>query len=311
MTSHTINQTQDVTIARAHKYISFNPCDAFFYSGKYYQERKYVAASSTTIDRTFQSVQSLFSQLYPDENSYIPVWILEVYYDVICNHKTCVNSGADTDFQCISVDYADSLIDEDSENELFAIIEDGMFEVYIFGVSRDDIGILCYLLLADHLQSLLFHFSKNTEYDNWTNMHLYQLIEPYKDTFDLIIIDYLFAPYVRAPNGNNGQSGVGLELFNEIVNHLNCNFINFNNSNGTFECINGNDQDFEQTYDAGYCRVLLDSAHDATAQILAHQLGVLTEDNILNEPLYATSICFDLYLEHDGRQTLDTLVCKR
>ena len=294
------------------KYLSekYSSNDAFFYSGEYYKDWEYVAASSTTIDRTFQSVQSLFSELYPDENSYIPVWTVEVDYDVIRNHKTCLNYGTDADFQYIlSVDYANSVIDEDSKNELFSIIEDVMLAV--FGVSCDDIGILCYLLLNDHLESLTFHFANNTEYGNWTNTTVYQMIEPYKDEFDLIVRDYLFAPYIRAPNGNNGQSGVGFELFNEIVNHLNCNFINFNNSNGTFECINGNNQDFEQTCDARYCGVVLYSAHDATVRMLAHQLGVLTEDNIFNQPPYATSICFDLYLENDGRQTVDILVCKQ
>ena len=169
-------------------------------------------------------MQSLFSQLYSDENSYIPVWTVEVDYDLIRNHKTCLNYGADAYFQYIlSVDYADSLIDKDGKNELFAIIEDGMLEV--FGVS------LC------NLESLSFHFGKGTECGNWTNTYLYQLIEPYEDTFDLIVRDYSFEPSVGAPNGNNRQTGVGFELYNEIVNHLNCNFINFNNSNGTFKCL--------------------------------------------------------------------------
>ena len=164
-----------------------------------------------------------------------------------------------------------------------------------------------------HLESLSFHFGTSTEYGNWTNTntYFYQFIKPYKDTFDLIATDYLFTPYVRAPNGNSGQSGVGFELFNEIVNHLNCNFIDFNSSNDTFECIDGNDQDFEQTCDAGTCGVVLYSVYHATVRMLGHQCGVLKEHNVFNEPPYATSICFDLYLENDGRQAVDILVCKR
>ena len=92
-------------------------------------------------------MQSLFCKLYLYGNSHISVWTTEVDYDVIRNHKTCLNHAADADFQYILfVDYADCLSDQDSKNELFAIIEDGMLEV--FGVSCDDIGILCCLRLA-------------------------------------------------------------------------------------------------------------------------------------------------------------------
>eukprot|EP01083_Nonionella_stella_P298198 1012431_1 len=231
------------------KYKNLNP---YFYTKNYYNDANFISVSTTNIQRTHQSVQALLSELY--ENEFVPIFTVPENADVLRVQSTCLNFAAEFSFQeDIVISYANQLLNESDVKILFDLIPN---------IPCYQMQFLCFILLFDQYNTISFHFDTNVD-DNGVRDTLYM----YHKELELIERFMFFNPHI-SPAQN-----IGFDLFNEILNHLNCNLYSHSKCGL-----------FEQKCPAGFCGLVLYSAHDTTVRSLAHQLGVLTEDNIYNKP---------------------------